>query len=183
MSATSAITFSKSNRRGADLGTGNLKPGTITRLISDRLKAIFPRSTWTYVEKLLYPGQERERLVKHRLACSREYSLEELATLLRTDMGEAILDDLMGDARPRWYRVYLLMKKTADVRRQRELLANELQEAIDADTDLTAAIERADTALAFQVKDGGSARSDVRGPVASIPHFTVASAAQKGAAR
>lgn len=150
------------NRGGAVSGTKNPVMGTISQALRDRLKALFPKQTWTYVEKLLYPGQDRERLVKHRLAGTREFSVDELAALLRSEQGFKFLVDVMADAKPNWWRLCLPLMTAADAQRMQVAARRKIKQALedvrDADCELTATIERGQAALALQDEEFYSAR-------------------------
>jgi hypothetical protein len=136
------------------MGAGNAGTGTISELIAECLKNIFHEKTWASVEKLLWPGQERERLAKHRLAATRDFTVDELATLLRSEHGFTILSAIMTDARPGWWRLCMPLMQAADARKlQRQAqakIARALKGALDADDDLSASIARAEAAFSVQ---------------------------------
>lgn len=61
-----------------------------------------------------------DRTCREILAGRAKLSLEALAALLRTDDGLSVLEALMGDARPKWWRKFRRSVELADLRLQQE---------------------------------------------------------------
>lgn len=92
------------NQVGAKLGSANPISG-IQRAITNILKDKEPRKTWALLMDLLWPRIEMsERAAKHRVANTRSYSIEELQVLIQSDDGLTVLEALMDDAQPEWWK-------------------------------------------------------------------------------
>lgn len=63
-------------------------------------------------------------------------SAESLAMLLRTDEGLQILETVMGDARPAWWRAFKRTVRRAELRRQQTMLAKAIEENEQSELDL-----------------------------------------------
>lgn len=146
------------NSRGAKTGLNRSVSGSVSQNIAERLKAIYPDKTWSFVWKLLWPtARDKERAAKHRVAATRDFTVDELATLLRSEHGFHFLADMMGDARPQWWALCAPLMQAAEARRLQHAAQKKIQRALrgalDADTDLSATIHRAEAAMAFQDED------------------------------
>lgn len=62
-------------------------------------------------------------------------SAESLARLLRTDDGFQILEAIIGDAKPVWWRAFKRQVRRAELRRQQAALAKEIEENEQAELD------------------------------------------------
>lgn len=143
---------------------------TASGRIAEVFRGLSPRKTWTEVALRL---KLCERSAKHRLAGTRYFSAEEIATLLRSEEGLSFLTALMADAKPRWWQLFQSHRALIDARRSQAVARRQLQEAIDADADLTAAIARAD---AFQDEDFHRPHADALRSARSLSRSTVATA-------
>lgn len=88
-----------------------------------------------------------ERTVRYWRAGTRAPSLSEAAPLLRSEDGLAFLAAIMDDAQPLWWRTFKQQLAVADVRRMERAARRRLEEALDADADLAATIDRAEALL------------------------------------
>lgn len=135
--------------------------------ITNILRAKNPYKTWAFVADLF---GLKERSAKHRLANSRAYTIEELQALLRSEDGLDYLAALMGDAEPKWWWWAKQVMAVAAIKRRRaedeqEILKLEtsapaevgarrrIKGALDANRNLKASIDRAETALGFRRPD------------------------------
>jgi hypothetical protein len=189
------------NRGGAETGIDFSVLGTksnVNHTISALLRIKEPRKTWGFLCDLLYrtSGLEvTERVAKHRLAGTRDYTVEELQTLLRSDEGLDFLVAIMGDARPAWWVWITKVMTLAAVRRRQAEDAQEIlkletsgpvetgsrrriKRALDADARISSAVARAETALGFQKPDMGRVGPVVAGGKHGLSRGTVAEAAR-----
>jgi hypothetical protein len=143
------------------LGIGS----NINAVISAVLKIKESRKTWGFLIDLMPSSFEMtERVAKHRLAGTRDYTVEELQALLRSEEGLDFLVAVMGDAQPAWWRWMTRVMTLAAVRRRQAQDAQEILKlettgdvdvgarrrikgALDADRRLSSAIAKAETTL------------------------------------
>jgi hypothetical protein len=128
------------NFGGAGTGIESAGLGNIHRALVECAKGISPRKTWAYLASLIGAS---ERVAKHRMAGSREFSIDELARMLRSERGIDYLVTIMGNAEPQWWHAFKKQVAVSDSIRMQRAARRKLQEAIDADADLSAAITRA----------------------------------------
>jgi len=88
-----------------------------------------------------------ERTVRYWRAASRAPSAGDLATILRGEDGLSFLSAIMADARPAWWKLFQQQVAAIDARRLQRAAERRLQEALDARSDITDAIARADALL------------------------------------
>jgi hypothetical protein len=139
-----AIAGGNAKDGGAETGIKNAVLGTTHLRMIETAKAISPVKTWGYLAELLCL---KERAAKHRIAGTRELTVDELAALIRSEHGLDFLVALMADAEPAWWRRVKAYFAAIDAQRLQQAARRRLREAIDADADLTAAIGRADALL------------------------------------
>jgi hypothetical protein len=140
MRAVGQSAVALANSVGAGTGIRNAEVGSISSVMIECAKGISPRKTWSYLVNALGVS---ERVAKHRLARSREFTVEELALMLRSERGIDYLVAIMGDAEPAWWSRFKKHVAVAEAARMQRAARRKLQEAIDADADLSAAITRA----------------------------------------
>jgi hypothetical protein len=70
-----------------------------------------------------------DRMIQYWLSNKYSISADDLAALLRSDAGFAILENIMGDAKPVWWLGFKRGVKRAELRRQQKLI----QKALDED--------------------------------------------------
>lgn len=158
MSASVGTVDGKSNSVDAVSGIRNAYVGNISLKISDLFREIFPRKTWSHLGRLI---GTKERVSKHRLAGTREYSVEELASLLRSAHGRKVLAVLMGSAKPKWYLRLVQLDAVADAHILARQSERQLERAIAVRDELYATIASAEASLA--VRDADFHQHDIDG--------------------
>jgi hypothetical protein len=128
------------NSVGAVSGIENAETGSVSFALAEMARAISPRKTWGYLVSLMHV---HERVAKHRLNGTRRFTDEDIALLLRSERGIDYLVAIMGDAEPAWWQRFKKHVAVAEAARMQRAARRKLQEAIDADADLSAAITRA----------------------------------------
>lgn len=178
MTARVASAAKLSNLGGAKTGTRITQSGTISSVIALRLKEIFPDKTWTYLCELL---GVKERVAKHRLAGSRDFSAEDLAKILHSECGYEVLAALMATApnKPLWWRICAPLMRLADVKKmeaaQERIIGNVLKDSLDARSSITAARQRAE-AVAIHDPEFHSHTLDALRGMDGVPNRTMAQA-------
>jgi len=96
------------------------------------------------------------------MAGTREFAVDELAALLRSEHGFQFLVDVMADAAPAWWRLCRPLMTAADAQRMqvaaRRKIKQALEQVLDADSKLTTTIERGQAALILQDEEFYGAR-------------------------
>lgn len=109
MSGNVAIATEKSNLGRTILGLESPKAGQIQFAINAALRKKTETNLWPYLAVLLRLTQRGlgDKVAKNRAAGLREYSLEDIALLLRSDVGLEVLKTMMGDKKtwPKWFKV------------------------------------------------------------------------------
>ena len=105
---------------------------------------LFPQHTRKTLARLLGIS---DGAAHKKLSGERAFSTAELAALIRSEHGLDFLVALMADAEPAWWRRVKAYFAAIDAQRLQRAARRRLREAIDADTELTAAIGRADALL------------------------------------
>lgn len=133
----------------------------------------------------------KERSAKHRLANSRVYTIEELQALLQSEDGLDYLAALMDDAEPKWWWWAKQVMAVAAIKRRRaedeqEILKLEtsapaehgarrrIKGALDANRNIKASIDRAETALGVRRPDMDGRSANASGSGIGTPHRSVA---------
>jgi hypothetical protein len=180
MGSSVSIAAGKANSGGAETCTAFTETCTTSRIISETLSRICPEKTWAYIAKLTGIN---ERAAKHRKAGSRRYTAADLAAILRSDNGYVVLAAIMAESNAKWWRVCSPLMQVAEVQamqlRARKKISQALQGAVDADSDLTAAIARAD-ALLVHDEDFARPHADAVRAMAGLSRGAVAAPARKG---
>jgi hypothetical protein len=119
MPASSITATANANGMGYSAAVEKSQVGDVQSILARFFKDRFGRhrKAWTTVCELL---KVEEHTAKHRLAGRRYFSADDLAALLRGDLGGEVLDLLMGDARPPWYAKYQRQQQLGTVRREIE---------------------------------------------------------------
>jgi len=167
-----AVIGGNAKSRGAVSVTRNDQNGALQNAIALALREVFPRKTWLEVAEWFGLS---ERGAKHRLAGSREFTAEELALMLRSEHGLTFLSAIMMDAAPRWWVAIRQQVAMKDARRFEAAARRKLQEAIDAEADLSSAISHADALLD---QDFMRPHSDALRAMARFPDRPVAAPAR-----
>jgi hypothetical protein len=129
-----------------------------------------PRKTWALIAETLRIG---EHTAKHRAANHRDYTVEEIRLLLQSENGQEVLDILMADAEPRWWRdirktIELTRIRAEQAQLQQRAMAldnapmarqdrRKMKRVIDADRNLSAARAEQETALGILLQNGNGA--------------------------
>lgn len=131
------------------------------------VKLKFPQKTWAHLASML--GLQ-ERAAKYRVSNSRAYTADEIRTLLQSEDGLEFLAAIMADAEPKWWWWAKQVMTVASIKRRRhedeqEILKLEtsapaetgarrrIKGALDANRNIKAAVDRAETALGIQRPD------------------------------
>lgn len=198
MRTASAMSPNSANIRGAETGIDFSVLGVgknLNEVISVILRIKEPRKTWGFLCDLLWQTSRiemTERVAKHRLAGSRDYTVEELRALLQSEDGIDFLAALMADAEPKWWWWAKQVMTVAAIKRRRaedeqEILKLEtsapaetgarrrIKGALDANRSIKAAIDRSETALGFSRPDLARRDADAPRGGARLPHRAVAS--------
>lgn len=149
MTTTSAVSTTFGKQVPARAGANLPQPGEISRSIANTIKEMYRElATRTLGDWLNISNKQSDR----KLGCERSFSDDEIGALIRSEQGLQIVTAIMGDANPKWWRICAALMDAADVRQMQIVaqrrIAKTLREAIDADADITAAIQRSE-ALAF----------------------------------
>lgn len=175
MGALSVAIGGKANQGGGETFTRSEQNVHPNAALSRVFRALSPRKTWLFVAERLGLS---ERVAKQRLACDREYSAAEIAVMLQSEEGLSFLSAIMADSTPRWWSAFKQQVAIKDARRLERAARRRLQEAIDADADLTAAIERADSLLVSDA-DFYRPHADALGALNRAPHRAVVKGRQR----
>lgn len=139
------------NQAGAETGIVFPISGNIHRLTTGFFKRSFPAKTWAGIANFLGLS---ERVAKHRIAGTRDYSAEEILTIIFSEKGAHYIAWLARNVnetdKPDWLLIHEPLMELADAERlqlvARTKTAKILGRLIDADDELTATIRRAETA-------------------------------------
>jgi hypothetical protein len=125
-----------------------------------------------------------DKTAKRKLGFERALSPEDIGVLIRSERGFEVLNALMGDAKPAWWRMVVPLMDAADAHKMqlaaRRRLKKTIESALDADRDLAATIQRAE-ALAFHDEEHVGPHIDALRSMGGASHRSVAQA--KGARR
>lgn len=69
-----------------------------------------------------------DRMIQYWLSNKYSISVDDLAALIRSDAGFAILENIIGDAKPVWWLDFKRSVKRAEVRRQQASLKKQIEE-------------------------------------------------------
>lgn len=138
-------------KSGADAsGTGFPKAGTTSRRIAQAIRFLQPRKAWGYLAQSLAMS---ERSARNRLAESREFSVDELAALIRSEDGLDVLRAVIAEARPKWWRLVSAFLDVADAQRLQAVaqrrITSAVRGAIEGNDALESEIARTTTALSL----------------------------------
>ena len=133
--------------------------------------------------KNLFPQHTRKTLAdflglsdgaaRKKLTGERALSVDELATLLRSEHGLDFLAAIMTGAEPMWWHRAKAYFAAIDAQRLQRATRRKLREVIDADTAISADIERAD-ALLVQDEDFYGRHVDALRAASRAPHRPLA---------
>jgi hypothetical protein len=116
-----------------------------------------------------------DKTAKRKLNLERRLDVEELGKLIRSESGFQVVAAIMGDAKPKWWRIMVPLMDAAEAREMqmiaRRKLEKTIESAVDADRNLAAAISRAE---ALQDQDHVSPQLDALRSMARVPNSAVA---------
>lgn len=175
-------------------GVETCTDNAISCTISNLIRSKYPLKTWCFVAETF--GLQ-ERTAKHRLAVTRVYTVAELQILLRSEDGLDFLVAVMGDAQPAWWRWLNKVMTLAAVRRRQAEDAQEILKletspdadvgarrrikgALNADTRISAAVARAETALGFSRPNVDRVGAAAGGRGAGVSDRAVAGRVRRG---
>lgn len=122
-----------------------------------------------------------DKTAKRKLNHERALTCEDLGRLIRSERGFEIVGAIMGDAKPIWWRTVVPLMDAADAQRMqiaaRRRLTKTIESAVDADRNLTAAIQRAE-ALAVHDEDHISPHLDALRSMGRVSNRSVASSSK-----
>jgi hypothetical protein len=150
--ARTAISATKASGRTCATLAAN---GSVNFAIVSRIKSLYATKT---AQTLAHWLGISPRTAKHRLSCTREFSVEEIGTLLHSEHGFEIVAAIMATSpkQPEWWRICSPVMEAANIRRMQMLaqrrISKALEEALDADRNLTDTIARAES-VAVQDQD------------------------------
>lgn len=142
-------------------------------------RAVFPHKTAVHLAQLTGYSQ---RAVEYWLSGANVLPSDALAALLNSEWGLEFLSAVMV-AQPRWWQRIAAYFAAIDAQRLQRAARRRLREAIDADSDLTASIARAEAALAVCDPDFHRPHLDALGAIAGAPHRAVAAPAGRRGGR
>lgn len=163
MISSVAITQQTSNKQSPKVRTEIPQSADTNTTLIGIVKRLFPLKPSAFLASLIGIS---ERAARGKVFGEREFTADELASLIRSEHGFEFLTAIMVDARPRWW---LRLRATSRVSAMRKEQLR-IQEALHEAEQLAAVLARAETALAVSDEDFhrgdidalGSARSDLR---------------------
>lgn len=194
------------NSRGAETGTDFSVLGigsNVNAAITALLRIKEPRKTWGFLCNVLFRTariEMTERVAKHRLAGTRDYTVEELQALLHSEDGLDFLMAVMGEAQPAWWRWINKVMTLAAVRRRQAEDAQEILKletsgdvdvgarrrikgALNAEKRISSAVARAETSLGLSRPNLDRVGGAVGGRGAGISDRAVAGIQGRGGRR
>lgn len=190
MSYTSTTTTVFANGALVEPGTTGPRNGAngggINSAIINVIKDLYPEDQ---VKTLASWLKLSLKTAKNRLLGERDFTTEELATLLSSQHGYRVLQAIMDEAakrpdyrRPEWWHICSALMDAADIRKMQAIanrrIAKTIESAIDANKYLSAAIERAET-LAVHDADHLSNHLDALRSMGGVPHRALAPAKRR----
>lgn len=165
--------FALANSGRNNTASGKAETASIHSALVETAKAICSKKTWAYIASLIHVD---EHVAKHRLRGTRRFSDEDIALMLRSERGIDYLVAIMGDAEPAWWQRFKKHVAVAEAARMQRAARRKLQEAIDADADLSAAISRA---AVLQDEDFHRPHVDALGAMRGLPDRSMAPATKR----
>ena len=147
MAASCIASGEPAKLRSSEVGRSLPQFGATNETILRKIKDIFETKTVPALAALLGVTVKTAR---NRVERERKFTIDELATMMHSDHGWEVVAAIMADAPrpPQWWRICAPVMNAAEIRKMQMVaqrrVANALEDALDADQDLTAAIERAE---------------------------------------
>lgn len=167
--SAAAVAFGKSTRRGA---------GATIPQFGETNSRVINAINEMYAEAAVIFGRwigVTDKTAKRKLNLERGLSVEELGKLIRSDQGFQVVAAIMGDAKPKWWRIMVPLMDAAEAREMqmiaRRKLEKTIESAVDADKHLAAAISRAE---ALQDQDHVSVQLDALRSMGRVSNRAVA---------
>ncbi len=142
MPAIVSIARRNTNRGGAVTCTQETQIGYLNDALAQVFRKLAPVKTWAAVASVL---GLTERVAKHRLSGTRDFTADELAALLRSEDGLSFLSAVMADSQPRWWLIFKNKMRAADIKRQQASMRRELEEAVNEASALETALMVSDS--------------------------------------
>lgn len=121
-----------------------------------------------------------DKTAKRKLQFARTLTVEDLGRLIRSERGFEVLEAVMGNAKPEWWRVVVPLMDAAQARKvqvaARRRLKQTIESALDADRHLTASIQYAE---ALSDQDHLSPHLDALRSMGGLQDRSLASAKRK----
>lgn len=167
--SAAAVAFGKSSRRSA--GANVLQFGETNARVINAINEMYAEAAVIFGRWL----GVTDKTAKRKLNLERGLSVEELGKLIRSDQGFQVVAAIMGDAKPKWWRIMVPLMDAAEAREMqmiaRRKLEKTIESAVDADKHLAAAISRAE---ALQDQDHVSPQLDALRSMARVPNRAMA---------
>lgn len=162
-----ASDFAKS---GTDKTAPSSDRSAPNQLLINKIRELFPRDTVKALAAWLKVSTDTAR---HRIKGDREFSLDEVSSLLHSEHGFEILSALMTRAKrpPRWWRVCMPLMDLADAERMVALARKRTKDAILSQQETTDALEteiRRAQALAIHDQEFAQPHTDALGTLARV---------------
>jgi hypothetical protein len=173
MGSTSITAGEFANTTRARTVTRNTQVGQTNFAVIKKIKEMYAKPAMVLADWLGIS----ERTAKRKLAGQRELSIEEVGKLIRSERGFEVVTAIMGKARPEWWRVCVPVMEAADIRKMQmaaqKRIAKALENALDEDRQLSAAISRAEN-LSVQDEDHMRGHIDALRSMRRVPDRAVA---------
>lgn len=88
------------------------------------------------VSEIRVATRASDRMIQYWLENKYSLGTDDLANLLRSDAGFAILENIIGDAKPVWWRDFKRSVKRAEVRREQKRLQAEIDSIEQSELDI-----------------------------------------------
>jgi hypothetical protein len=88
------------------------------------------------VKEIRHATRASDRMIQYWIENKYSIATDDLANLLRSDAGFAILENIIGDAKPIWWRDFKRGVKRAELRRQQKALQEAIEENEQGDLGL-----------------------------------------------
>lgn len=147
MAASCVTSGEPAKLRSSELGHSLPQFGATNETILMKIKDIFSAKTVPALATLLGVTIKTSR---NRVERERKFTIDDLAALMHSDHGFEVVAAIMANAPrpPQWWRICAPVMNAAEIRKMQMVaqrrIANALEDALDADQDLTAAIQRAE---------------------------------------
>lgn len=171
MSTASAINSRVGKRTRDTVGANLPRFGETSAAVINKIKEMYDQPAVLFGRWLNISDKTAKRKLNHE----RCLTAEELGVLIRSEQGFQILEAIMGNAKPAWWRIVVPLKDAADARQvqlaARRRLKQTIESALDADQHLTRTIQAAE---ALSDQDHAGPHVDALRAMGGLPDRTVA---------